>query len=272
MLLTTKAIVLSKRKLEDNDALITLMTERSGKLKAIAKGAKSSRSMIAATTQPFTLGEFVLDVGASWNRVRSVEVLESFRHIQEDLMLMGYGAYFLETATQLLQEGEENRGLFQLLSEVLTGLNAYDHRQKGKKQVSEVEADHSNGEMAEQLPIDLEWVKIVYELKLLATMGFDIELKHCVRCGAEGAHVDFSVPEGGAVCSNCLAEGDDRIGRMLFNIMDYVSKQSIEVLMGTKINRLYVSKLDILCMRFMKQHLGYQDFKSLEFLKAIRKV
>ncbi len=273
MLLTTKAIVLSKRKLEDNDALVTLMTERSGKLKAIAKGAKSSRSMIAATTQPFTLGEFVLDVGASWNRVRSVEILESFRHIQEDLMLMGYGAYFLETASQLLQEGEENKRLFQLLSEVLTGLNAYDHRQKEKKEAEDVETERSSGATSEQrLQLDLEWVKIVYELKLLATMGFEIELKRCVRCGAEGAHVDFSVPEGGAVCSNCLVDGDDRIGRMLFNIMDYVSKQSVDVLMGTKINRLYISKLDILCMRFMKQHLGYQDYKSLEFLKAIRKV
>lgn len=273
MLLTTKAIVLSKRKLEDNDALVTLLTERSGKLKAIAKGAKSSRSMIAATTQPFTLGEFVLDVGATWNRVRSVEVLESFRHIQEDLLLMGYGAYFLETASQLLQEGEENRALFQLLSEVLIGMNAYDHRQKKKKEAGQNETDIDGGQVGQQASEqNLEWVKVVYELKLLTVLGFEIQLRRCVRCGAEGAHVDFSVPEGGAVCSQCLAEGDDRIGRMLFNIMDYVSKQGIGVLMGTKINRLYVGKLDILCMRFMKQHLGYQDFKSLEFLKAIRKV
>jgi len=229
--------------------------------------------MIAATTQPFTIGEFVLDVGSSWNRVRSVEVLESFRHIQEDLMLMGYGAYFLETASQLLQEGEENRGLYQLLSEVLIGLNGYDHRQKGKREKAAAVAEPDREETpTEFLPLDLEWVKVVYEIKLLAALGFEIQLKRCVRCGAEGAHVDFSVPEGGAICSNCLADGDDHIGRMLFNIMDYVSHQTINILMGTKINRLYVHRLDILCMRFMKQHLGYQDFKSLEFLKAIRKV
>lgn len=261
MLLTTKAIVLSKRRLEDNDALVTLLTERSGKLKAIAKGAKSSRSMVAATTQPFTLGEFVLDVGASWNRVRSVDVLESFRHIQEDLMLMGYGAYFLETASQLLQEGEENRGMFKLLSEVLRGMNGYDHRQNAE-----------GGKAADSGPLDLSWVKVVYELKLLAVLGFDIQLKRCVRCGAEGAHEDFNVVEGGAVCQACARESDDRIGRMLFNIMDYVKNQGVEVLLATKINRLYVHKLDILCKRFMTQHLGYQEYKSLEFLKAIRKV
>ncbi|SCZ77151.1 DNA repair protein RecO [Acidaminobacter hydrogenoformans] len=261
MLLTTKAIVLSKRRLEDNDALVTLLTERSGKLKAIAKGAKSSRSMVAATTQPFTLGEFVLDVGASWNRVRSVDVLESFRHIQEDLLLMGYGAYFLETAAQLLQEGEENRGMFKLLSEVLRGMNGYDHRQK------------TEGEKAaDSGALDLSWVKVVYELKLLSVLGFDIQLKRCVRCGAEGAHEAFNVVEGGAVCQACALESDDRIGRMLFNIMDYVKNQGVEVLLVTKINRLYVHKLDILCKRFMTQHLGYQEYKSLEFLKAIRKV
>jgi DNA repair protein RecO (recombination protein O) len=261
MLLTTKAIVLSKRKLEDNDALVTLLTERSGKLKAIAKGAKSSRSMVAATTQPFTLGEFVLDVGASWNRVRSVDVVESFRYIQEDLLMMGYGAYFLETAAQLLQEGEENRGMYKLLSEVLRGMNGFDHRQKtGSAQDTEAEV------------LDLPWVKVVYELKLLAVLGFAIQLGRCVRCGAEGAHEDFNVIEGGAVCKACALETDDKIGRMLFNIMDYVQRQSIEVLFKTKINRLYVSKLDILCMRFMTQHLGYQQYKSLEFLKAIRKV
>ena len=87
-----------------------------------------------------------------------------------------------------------------------------------------------------------------------------------------GAHVAFNVVEGGAVCKACTLETDDKIGRMLFNIMDYVQRQSIEVLFKTKINRLYVSKLDILCMRFMTQHLGYQQYKSLEFLKAIRKV
>lgn len=248
MLLTTKAIVLSKKKLEDNDALVTLLTERSGKLKAIAKGAKSSRSMIAATTQPFTLGEFVLDLGSAWNRVRSVDVIETHRHVQENLTSMGYGAYFLELASHVLQDGEENREIYRLLSEVLKSLN--------------LKAGHE----------DPEWLKVIYEFKLMTSLGYQIQLRRCVRCGAEGPHTGFSVPEGGAVCGECLTEEDDQIDRMLFNIMDYAGKQSVETLSKTKINRLYVHKLDILSMRFMNHHLGYQGFKSLEFLKAIRKV
>lgn len=270
MLLTTHAIVLSKRKLEDNDALVTLLTEKSGKLKAIAKGAKSSRSMIAATTQPFTVGEFVLDLGTVWNRVRSVEVTNALRHLQEDLMLMGYGAYFLETAAQLLQEGEENRGLFHLLRSVLVLMNDDEQRQDRDKRPFQ---NHRQKEdQTERTTLDLEWVKVIYELKLLNTLGFQIQLRRCVRCGATGAHEAFSVSEGGAVCGQCVLEGDDVIGRMLFNIMDYVEKQPLEILAATKINRLYVRKLDILCMRFMKHHLGSQAYKSLDFLNAIRKV
>jgi DNA repair protein RecO (recombination protein O) len=248
MLLTTKGIVLSKKKLEDNDALITVLTENSGKVKAIAKGAKTSRSMIAATTQPFTHGEFLFDLGAAWNRVRSVEVLEPFRHIQEDLLTMGYGAYFLELAAHLAPEDGESKGLYKILTETLKCLN-------------------QNG-----LETDLPWLKVIFEFKALSASGYQLQLGKCVRCNASGPHTALNIEEGGAICVSCIHQEDDEIGQMLFNIMDYIHKQSIEILSGTKINRLYVGKLDILSIRFMKYHVGFYQSKSLDFLKAIRKV
>lgn len=248
MLMTSKGIVLSKKKLEDNDALITVLTEYSGKVKAIAKGAKTSRSMIAATTQPFTHGEFVFDMGATWNRVRSVEVLETFRHIQEDLQTMGYGAYFLELASHLAPESGESKNLYITLAETLKMLNL-----KGKLS-------------------DLFWLKVVYEFKVLSASGYQLQLKKCIRCNAEGPHTTLNVEEGGAVCDACRHQEDDVLGKMLFDIMDYMEKQTVEVLATTKINRLYVDKLDILSMRFMKYHVGFYQSKSLEFLRAIQKV
>lgn len=247
MLMTTNAVVLKRQKLQDNDVLVTLLTDKGGKLKAIAKGAKSGRSGLAASTQPFVFGEFVLSMEKDWNKIRSIDILDPYARLHDQLTAMTYGTYILELTNFLMEEGVIQHKVFVNLVDTLDMICEEDAQ--------------------------LEVIKTAFEIKMMALSGYQMTVNRCSSCGSENnEYLWFSIENGGIICNKCKDSMSDLwlLGKTLPKILDYMQQKNIRTVAKTKINSVYLEKLSQLMKQYMRIHAGFSGSKSLELLESIR--
>ncbi|MBN2898633.1 MAG: DNA repair protein RecO [Clostridia bacterium] len=245
MRLVTSGIVLKTVKLSDSDILITLFSDKHGKITAVAKGARNARSKLNAASQLFVYGEYSLSMGAKWNYVNSVEVYDAYYTIREDLESLTYASYFVELTSFVLPEDTANLKLFSILKNVLECLK--DQRAGGR------------------------FLKVVYELKCLDLLGYRPETTACIQCGNEEQLYFMSIEEGGVLCESCalnLKKGL-KIGKKLSRLMTLILNEDTIKLCQLEINDFYVEKMDILLNNYLKHHVGVKRFKSIEFLDTL---
>jgi DNA repair protein RecO (recombination protein O) len=178
-----EAIVLRTQKLGEADRIVTLLTRRNGKVRAVAKGVRKTTSRIGARVEPFMLVDVQLYQGKSLDIVTQVETLGSYGLV----IAADYGRYtagtaMLETADRLTEsEREPALQLFLLLAGALRTL---------------AEAGHEPS-----LVLD------AFLLRALAVAGWAPSFTDCARCGADGPHAAFAVASGGSVCGQCRPAG-----------------------------------------------------------------
>ena len=178
-----EAVVLRTQKLGEADRIVTLLTREHGRVRAVAKGVRRTKSKFGSRLEPFSHVDVQLFVGRSLDIVTQVESLES----HQGALAGDYGAYtagtaMLETAERLTDEEKEPAVQQYLL--LVGGLRAL------------ARADHYPG-----LVLDS------YLLRSLALAGYAPSFDACVRCGLPGPHRWFSVAAGGSVCTDCRPAG-----------------------------------------------------------------
>ncbi len=170
-----QGVVLRSIKLGEADKIVTVMTQGSGKVRAVAKGIRKTTSRFGARLEPFTHVSLMVYRGrGSLDTVSQAEIVSPFMPLRRDLGLFAAGETMLEAVDRVAEEHERNVRLFLLL---LTGLRALDAR-----------------------PTDPAAVAESFLLKLLSLSGFHPSLTTCAVCGSPGAE-RFSSGQGGAVCS-----------------------------------------------------------------------
>jgi DNA repair protein RecO (recombination protein O) len=174
----TAAIVLRHRKLGDADQVVTLYTANLGKLDAVAKGARKSKSRLAGHIQPLTQATFLLAQGKSLDIITQADTTESFQSLRDDLERLSRGLYACELLDKFTEPHADNFGLYRLLLDTLRRIAA--------------SADFD-------VPVRF------YEMALLAEMGYAPELDECVACRAKLAPLVnyWTVSGGGVACPNC---------------------------------------------------------------------
>ena len=184
-----EGVVLRTQKLGEADRIITILTRRNGRVRAVAKGVRRTRSKFGATVEPFSHVDLQLYTGRSLDIVVQAESLTSYgEHLVTD-----YGRYtaataVLETAERLTaEEREPSLRLFLLVVGALRTL--------------------VGGGPAEADPRDPSLVLDAFLLRAMSVAGYAPALADCARCGAPGPHRAFSVPAGGTVCPACRPTG-----------------------------------------------------------------
>ncbi|MEX0755808.1 MAG: DNA repair protein RecO [Actinomycetota bacterium] len=172
-----QGIVLRSVKLGEADKIVTIMTQGSGKVRAVAKGIRKTTSRFGARLEPFTHVDLMLYRGrGSLDTVTQADILGSHRALRGDLGLFGAGETMLEAVDKVAEEHERNVRLFLLL---LSGLRALETR-----------------------PADPTAVTESFLLKLLSLSGFHPSLNACAICGSTTAD-RWSSAQGGLVCATC---------------------------------------------------------------------
>jgi DNA repair protein RecO (recombination protein O) len=189
-------IVLRTQKLGEADRIITVLGRSSGRIRAVAKGVRRTKSRFGARLEPFTHVDLMLHVGRSLDVITQAEVIRPYgQPLTSDYPRYTAGVAMLETAERFTPVEKEPM-LRQLLL-LIGGLRAL-----------------GEGEHDSRLVLD------AFLLRSLAVAGYAPALQECARCGASGngggeaAQATsrrrlpaFAIPAGGMVCASCRPPG-----------------------------------------------------------------
>jgi DNA repair protein RecO (recombination protein O) len=179
--LKTQAIVLRSIRYGEADRILHLFTPKHGRLGAIAKGVRRSRSRFGARLEPFFHVRLVLHDGrGDLFTVTSVDTVDAHRALRDHVSTLDAAARACDAVARLFETTDPHPEVFHLLANELALLDS----------------DPANARPATGL---------AFRLKLLLAAGIVPQLGACAACG-ESEHLRaFSAAAGGVVCSSCEA-------------------------------------------------------------------
>ncbi|MFV9511034.1 DNA repair protein RecO [Tepidibacillus sp. LV47] len=242
MLARAEGIVIKTVDYGEGNKIITLFTEKYGKITLMARGAKKTKSRLSSVSQLFSYSDYTFFLTKSMGTLKSGDIIQSFTKIQQDIIKTAYAAYLVELTDKMIEKHEPIPFLYQQL------LSALKQIDEGK---------------------DSEIITRIYELKILEISGYRPVLNHCVLCDAHDHLKRFSVIHGGLICDHhpnessvVLQEGTIKLLR-LFEDIDIRRIGNIHVKESTK------SQMQFLMRSFIEHHAGIQ-LKSQHFLDQIK--
>lgn len=185
MYMTTNALVLREVNYKESDKILTLLTERDGKLTVSARGCRKKDSPIAAACQLLAWGEFTLyQYNGRW-AVKETACERLFSGIRKELDRLALASYLVEVTEALAEEGQSESAL---LSTALNALHALD-----------------------KLNVPPIQVKTAFEWRAMALAGYEPQIERCGVClRQQPADPCLHLGEGTLHCAACrgaLGEG-----------------------------------------------------------------
>ena len=117
-------VVLRTMRLGESDKIVTIVTQHRGKVRAVAKGVRKTKSRFGGRLEPLSHVSLQLYEGRNLDTITQVEGIDHFRSIREDLDRLGQATTMLEVVDAIVQEGEQNPRLYQMLLGALRTLEA----------------------------------------------------------------------------------------------------------------------------------------------------
>jgi DNA repair protein RecO (recombination protein O) len=179
-----QAIVIRRRDFGEADRLLTLVTDRHGKLHVIAKGVRRTQSRMAGHLEPFARSSLLIARGRNLDIVTQAQVIDPFLTLRDSEAAIAHAGYWADVVDALTVERQENVAAFATLRGALAAAD--------------------RGE-------DLFLTTRVLETELLIATGFAPEVLSCVACGAGLQPVvnGFSFESGGVLCPACRSGEPD---------------------------------------------------------------
>lgn len=243
MLEKVEGIILKTQDYGETHKIVTIFSRKLGKIAAIAKGAKKPKSRMAAVTQPFIYGEFLVYVNKGLSMVQQGEITDSLRAIREDIIKTAYASYAAELTDKLLDS---------------LAVDAYIYR---------------------QLYLTMHWIAdsedagipvMMYELKLFSKGGFSPVVDRCVNCGDQYRAFYFSIAEGGMLCSRCnyLDDGAILLSERIAKLLHLFSSVGLEQIGKISVKKENEQLLRHILDAYYDRYGGYY-LKSRRFLKQL---
>src|ERR671934_740135 len=120
----TEAVVLRSLRFGEADRVLHLYTLERGRIGALAKGIRKTKSRFGARLEPLSHVELMLHQGSGeLQTVTGVELVGSHRAAREDSYRLGVGLVRAEAMLRLFTEQERNPRAFQALTRFLEVLD-----------------------------------------------------------------------------------------------------------------------------------------------------
>jgi DNA repair protein RecO (recombination protein O) len=230
-----EGVVLRTWRLGEADRILVVLTRGHGKVRAVAKGVRKTRSKFGARLEPTGHVALQLYEGRELDIVTQAEAIDNLAPLRADLDRLTRATALLEAVDTVAQERQPDARLYSMLVGALRTLAARDH------------------------PL----VVPAFFLKLLAHEGFQPRVDACTTCDDESVElVAFDLEEGGLLC----AEHRRGIG---------VSPEAVEVLrlvlggrLGEALNAPpgpVCSEVEALATRTLEHHLE-RRLRSVQLL------
>jgi DNA repair protein RecO (recombination protein O) len=178
-----EGIVLKTIKLGEADRIVTMFTHDNGKVRAVAKGIRKTRSRFGGRLEPFTRVSLVVHKGRNLDTITSADILESFKVVRDELGRLSAAASLVEIVDKISPERERSVSVYGLLHAGLEAVAAYG----------------------------ATTVVPAFVVKLLSLSGYHPQLGACAGCGRAEGLVAFSPALGGAACDSCWVDDGDAL-------------------------------------------------------------
>lgn len=179
--------VLRTMRLGEADRIVTILTHDHGKVRAVVKGVRKTKSRFGARLDPFGHVDLMLWEGrGELHTVSQAELVASYADLRRDYEAYAAGQLMCEATDVVAPDSEPNPRLLRLL---LAGWRALAGRVQAGLEVPHV-------------------LRSAYLLKLLGVTGFAPGLRNCMACGGEDGLSAFGVAAGGVLCSSCRTPSD----------------------------------------------------------------
>ena len=177
----TDAIVLRSIRYGEADRILHLYTPGLGRVGAIAKGVRRTRSRFGGRLEPFSRVRLVCHRGrGELLTITSVETLDAYARLRDRAATLDSAARACDAVARVFETEEPHPAVYNLLANQLA-LLAADGDQ----------ATHANA--------------LAFRMKLLVTAGLTPSLGSCASCGSPEHLVGYSPQAGGVVCNACEA-------------------------------------------------------------------
>ena len=171
-----EAVVLRTWKLAEADRIVSLHTKHNGKVRAVAKGVRRTRSKFGARLEPASCIAVQLYRGRGHlDSLTQAVTIERFASLPADPARFARASAILEAVDQVASESDPDPGRHAMLVGALRTLDRADS------------------------PL----VVAGFFLKLLAAEGVQPQLDCCVSCGAGDPLVALDLVAGGVLCDGC---------------------------------------------------------------------
>lgn len=246
-LYSTKAIVLRNIDFSETDRLVTLMTEKYGKIKGIAKAARKVKNRFGAALEPMSYIHLIYfgKNNQELYKLNNCDIIQSFLPVRENHEKLYTGIYFCELVDTLIKEADHSKELFHLL------LNSL-----GRLQVQN----------------DVETLCRLFEIRVISILGYTPRLTHCIQCKKEPdtEWIGFSYNLGGVICGLCLRQMRPEV-KFRAGTLNYLKK--LLVLDIQHSHRLKIPKgidkeIESVTHRLVLTHVG-RELKSYPFIKEM---
>ncbi|MBN1153748.1 DNA repair protein RecO [candidate division KSB1 bacterium] len=247
----TKAIVLKSQKLGETSKIITLYSDDFGKIKVVAKGARSLKSRFMGSLEDINYISvvFYYKENRDLHLINQADIIEPFKQIKSDLVKYALASLACEMMIRSQIEGHPNKSLFKLLLNYLYELCT----------------------VSEQSEIYFFW----FQLNFLINNGFKPKIDKCLHCSKSYSLDEtyyFSYARGGYVCQECDAEDITKLeisGRSLKFLSELDDLNYIKSL-SEPVPSNIVRETSLVLYRLMQYHVsGLERLSSLEFLRNV---
>ena len=168
----TRGLVLYNRPFREDDKLVKIFTETSGKHMFFVRHATNSK--LSSVIQPLILADFILKInnhGLSY--IEDYKGVSLFKEINADIYKLAYATYLVSLADAAISDAVYDAPLFAFLIKTL--------------------------ELMDE-GLDYEILTNIFEIRILDRFGVQLNFHDCVFCHRVGLAFDFSQRYSGLLC------------------------------------------------------------------------
>jgi DNA repair protein RecO (recombination protein O) len=255
-IVTTDAIVLKSMKYRETSKIVAFYTHKFGKISAIVKGARRSKSKYGSSLEPMSYVSVVIykKEGRELQTVSQCDVIKPFRHLTDDLDKIAVGLSVIELVSIVAHEEEENIPLFNLVIDTLTALND-----------------------AKRNPSNLFYS---FQMHLAQVLGFQPIFDRCISCGSDilstasiNESIEYHLDKGGPLCVNCSNVPGHRtkLSPKVFNILERIASTStFDSMQNLEIDKKSRNEIESFLWSYLQYHVtGFRALKSTKVFSRI---
>ena len=235
-LIKTKGIVIGSANSSDNDKVLTVLTPDLGKISVFHKSAKKTKSSALNCSEYLAFSDLVLYKSSNDNySINSAEIIELFYNLRTDIDKLNYASLISQIVYDVTEENIPAGDILQLFLNTLYVISETDK--------------------------NLELVLSIFEIRLLAILGFLPQILNCVSCGTPMLETMndfyFSLKDDGVKCEPCskIDKSVIHLSKTSFSALIYILSCEAKKIYSFEMPEEAINELRLLSKIYIAQKL-----------------